>query len=70
MSTVPEPAGEVAVIWVSELTVKLAELALPNLTAVAPVKLLPVIVTVVPPKVEPVDRLILVTVGGRAKYAN
>ena len=50
MSTVPaEPAGAVAVIWVALLTVKLVALVAPNLTAVAPVKLVPVIVTVVPP---------------------
>ena len=48
-STVPEPAGDVAVIWVGELTVKpVAEVA-PNVTAVVPEKPLPVMVTVVPP---------------------
>jgi hypothetical protein len=41
------PEGTVAVIWVEELTVKLADLLL-NLTVVAPVKLAPVIVTTVP----------------------
>ena len=40
-------AGTVAVIWVSEFTVKLADVA-PKLTLVAPVKVIPVIVTVVP----------------------
>ena len=70
MSTVPEPAGEEAVIWVSELAEKLVALALPNLTAVAPVKLLPVIVTMVPPKVGPPNEWILVMVGGRVLYAN
>ena len=63
MSTFPaEPAGEVAVIWVAELTVKLAALE-PNLTAVAPVKLVPVMVTDVPPAVEPVAGDTPVTVG-------
>ena len=62
-STVPLPAGEVAVIWVDELTVKLAAAALPKLTAVAPVKLLPVMVTVVPPDAGPPVGLILVTAG-------
>ena len=41
------PAGTVAVIWVSELTVKVAEVPL-KVTDVAPVKLEPVIVTLVP----------------------
>ena len=54
MSTVPAvPAGEVAVIWVSLSTVKLCAGVLPKLTAVAPVKPVPVIVTVVPPVVGP-----------------
>ncbi len=48
-STVPVPAGEVAVIEVGELTVKLVALAAPNFTAVAAVKLVPVTVTDVPP---------------------
>ena len=52
-STVPAPAGEVAVIEVAELTVKLVALVAPNLTAVAPVKPVPVIVTDVPPAVGP-----------------
>jgi len=41
--TVPEPAGVTAVIDVAELTVKLAASAAPNVTAVAPVKFVPVI---------------------------
>ena len=41
------PAGTAVVIWVSELTVKAAEVPL-NDTNVAPVKLEPVIVTLVP----------------------
>jgi hypothetical protein len=41
---VPPPAGEIAVIWVAELTVKLAALP-PNLTDVAPVKPVPVMIT-------------------------
>ena len=36
----------------------------PKLTAVAPVKLVPVMVTVVPPVVGPVSGLTAVTVGG------
>ena len=60
--TVPVPAGDVAVIWVSEFTVKTAVLR-PNLTLLVPVKLVPVIVTEVPPYIEPEVREILVTVG-------
>ena len=57
-------AGEVAVICVAEINVKLsALLLLPNLTAVTPVKLVPVIVTLVPPFVDPVFGKIPVTVG-------
>ena len=53
-STRPVPAGSVAVICVDELTVKLVAAVLPNLTAVAPVKLAPDITTVVPPAEVPV----------------
>ena len=53
-STTPAaPAGLVAVIWVSELTVKLLAATVPKSTAVAPVKPVPVIVTVVPPAAGP-----------------
>jgi hypothetical protein len=63
MSTVPVPAGEVAVIWVALLTVKDAAAVPPKLTAVAPVKLVPVIFTDVPPAAGPEDGLTFVTVG-------
>jgi hypothetical protein len=64
MSTVPaEPLGDVAVICVALLTVKLLALVVLNLTAVAPVKLVPVIVTEVPPAVGPLTGLTDVTVG-------
>ena len=53
-----------AVIWVVELTVKLVALVLPNLTAVAPVKLVPRMMTVVPPDLVPLVGLTEVTVGG------
>ena len=56
-------AGDVAVIFVDELTVNLAALVEPNLTAVAPVRLVPVIVTEVPPVVGPSLGVTLVTVG-------
>jgi hypothetical protein len=39
------PAGELAVAFESELTVKPAAAVFPNETAVAPVKLLPLITT-------------------------
>src|SRR5450631_1248796 len=47
--TAPMPAAVVAVIWVAELTVKLAAAVAPNFTEVAPVKFVPVITTLVPP---------------------
>ena len=64
-STVPvAPAGEVAVMDVAELTVNPVALVAPNFTAVAPVKLVPVMVTVVPPPEGPDVGAIEVTVGG------
>ena len=63
MSTVPVPAGDVAVIWVAELTLKVVAAVAPKVTAVAPVKLVPVIVTVVPPAPGPDVGEIDVTVG-------
>ncbi len=50
-------------IWVALLTVKEAAALLPKLTAVAPEKLVPVMVTLVPPDGGPVFGLTLVTVG-------
>ncbi len=67
-STVPAKcAGVTAVIKVSELTANEAAATAPNETAVAPVNPAPLIVTVVPPEVEPPDALRLATVGGRSK---
>ena len=63
-STVPVPAGEVAVIDVAELTVKPVAGVAPNATAVAPVKPVPVMVTDVPPASGPAVGDIEVTVGG------
>ncbi len=63
-STVPVPAGAVAVIGVALLTVKVVAATVPNLTPVAPVKLVPVMVTEVPPAVDPEVGLMPVTVGG------
>ena len=56
-------AGLVALMCDESVTVKLDALADPNLTLVAPVKSVPVIVTLVPPATGPDDGLIDVTVG-------
>src|SRR5262252_5840130 len=58
------PAGSVAVIWVGETTWKVVAGVLPNITLVAPVKLVPVIVTVAPPAAGPLagDTAVMVTV--------
>ena len=65
-STVPEdPAGDTAVRVVEDVTLNDVAATEPNLTDVAPVKLVPVTVSEVPPAVEPVLGLTLVTVGGR-----
>ena len=54
MSTEPAlPAGEVAVIEVWLFTVNEDAAVVPKLTAVAPVKLVPVMTTLVPPAVDP-----------------
>ncbi len=63
-STVPAvPAGAVALMLVPLLTVKVVAAVEPNDTPVAPVKLVPVIVTVFPPAVGPAVGLRAVTVG-------
>lgn len=65
MSTVPaDCAGLTAVIDVEEFTVMLVAAVPPNITVGEPVKLVPVIVTDVPPAVEPLDGLSPVIVGG------
>jgi hypothetical protein len=61
-STVPVPAGAVAVIWVAEFTAYVAAVA-PKRTAVAPLNPVPVMVTVVPPASGPEVGLTPVTVG-------
>ena len=69
ISTVPAvPAGEVAVICVALLTVNDAALVLPNFTAVAPLRAVPVMTTDVPPVTGPEDGVIPVIVGSRNKY--
>jgi hypothetical protein len=61
---VPEdPAGDTAVTVVEDVTMNDAAGTEPNLTAVAPLKLVPVTVSEVPPAVEPVFGLTEETVG-------
>jgi hypothetical protein len=59
-STVPVPAGAVAVIWESSVTVNEVAEFEPNLTALAPVKFVPVIVTLVPTGPLPGEKLVIV----------
>jgi hypothetical protein len=54
----------VTVIEVGPLTTRFTAALDPKSTAVAPVKFAPVMVTEVPPAVEPEDGLTFVTVGG------
>ena len=60
------PAGVVQVIVVESTTTRLVAGGPLKVTKVAPVKFVPVIVTLVPPVVLPVAGLTLVTVGGAA----
>ena len=62
-STVPEPAGEVAVTCVADSALSALAFAEPNLTSLAPVRFVPVIVTVVPPAAGPLVGETFVTVG-------
>ena len=55
-----------AVTWVALTTTTFVPAVAPNLTAVAPVRLVPVIVTLVPPAVGPAAGLTLVTMGTAA----
>jgi len=48
-----EAAGEIAVISVEDTTMNEVAAAAPNLTEVAAVRLVPVIVTCVPPEIRP-----------------
>jgi hypothetical protein len=58
------PAGVVAVIVVLFTTTTLVAAALPNVTVAPATKFVPVIVTAVPPTVDPLLGLTLLTVGG------
>ncbi len=70
-STTPDPCGEVAVIDVPlPLTTNVDAGFEPNATAVAPVKFVPAIVTLVPPAVGPVDGATPDTVGRGGTYVN
>ena len=62
-STVPDPAGEVAVIELAELNMIDVAAVYPKLTTAAAVKPVPVIVTEVPPASGPAVGLMFVTVG-------
>ena len=63
MTRPADPAGVTALIEVSEMTVKLVAAVPPKLTALAPVKLVPVMTNVVPPAVGPAPMLSEVIVG-------
>ena len=65
--TAPLPAGATAVIWVAELTTYAVAAVPPKLTAVAPVKLVPVMTTLVPPPVGPDVGASPVIVGAATK---
>ncbi len=51
--TIPEPAGDVTLIWLAELTVNPVAAVVPNVTAVISINPVPLIVTAVPPAVGP-----------------
>ena len=57
------PAGEVATIWVVDLTETASAVVVPNLTFFTVVNPVPVMVTVVPPDTGPVVRESEVMVG-------
>ena len=68
MSTVPAAwGGAVAVMAVSDPTVKLLAGTVPKKTAKAPVKALPVMATAVPPAEVPVFGVTSVTAGTAAR---
>jgi hypothetical protein len=65
MSTIPFVAGgDLAVIDVAEFTVKVGAFVDPNFTAVAPLKLVPVMLTAVPPVARPLRGDTLLIIGG------
>jgi hypothetical protein len=60
------PAGVVAVIVVPFTTTTFVAAALPNVTVAPGAKFVPVMVTAVPPAVDPLFGLTLLTVGATA----
>jgi hypothetical protein len=62
-SKVSVPAGDVAEMDVAVLTVNDVATVLSNLTVLAPVKFVPVMVTAVPPAATPAGGEIPVTIG-------
>jgi hypothetical protein len=58
------PAGVFAVIVVLFVTTTFMAAALPNVTVAPAAKFVPVMVTAVPPEVDPLFGLTLLTVGG------
>jgi hypothetical protein len=70
MSTWPDPAGDMAVICAEEFTAKEVAATLPNETPVAPVNVLPVMTTDVPPPAGPLFGLTPVTAGGGVTKVN
>jgi hypothetical protein len=63
INPVPTAAGDCALIELGPVTLKLVAGVEPKRTAVAPVKFVPVIVTAVPPAVEPDEGLTALTLG-------
>ena len=67
-STVPgTPGGATAVICVAESTLKLVAAVVPKVTAVAPVRFSPVIVTAVPPAAGPFFGKSFLMIGAAAR---
>ena len=67
--TIPEPTGDVTVIWLAELTVNPVAAVVPNVTAVISINPVPVIVTAVPPAVGPLTGVIRI-IAGISVYVN
>src|SRR6516164_11385585 len=68
-STMPVPAGLIAVSWVGDTTCTPVAATPPKVTVAGVAKLVPVMVTVVPPAAGPDDGDTFVTVGGDRKEA-
>jgi hypothetical protein len=62
-ATEPFPAGETAVMDVADSTLTLVAVVPPNFTSLAPEKLVPVMVTDVPPAAGPLLGSTFVTLG-------